>query len=83
MGKIISFTSYSNKLHRSQQKDLVKAITDVDNSLSLTNTPDLYKERLRLQTELDLLLTSEAEQLLLHSRGLVSEITRRYYTLRN
>lgn len=55
-GKIISFTSYSNKLHRCQQKDLEKAIIELDNYLSLTNTPDVYKERLRLRTELDLLL---------------------------
>lgn len=47
-GKIISFTSYSNKLHRCQQKDLEKAIIELDNYLSLTNTPDVYKERLRL-----------------------------------
>lgn len=40
---------------------------DVDNSLSLINTPELYKERLGLQTELDHLLTSQAEQLLLRS----------------
>lgn len=45
----------------------------MDDSLSSTNTPDLYKERIKLQTELDLLLTSEAEQLLLRSRGLVYE----------
>lgn len=46
---------------------------DLDNSLSSTNTSDLFKERIKLQTELDLLLTSEAEQLLLHSWSLVYE----------
>lgn len=66
-GKIISFTSYVNKLRRSRQEELEKAIADLDDSLSSTNTPDLYKERIKLKTELDLLLTSEAEQLLLRS----------------
>lgn len=65
-GKIIYFTSYSNKLRRSQQKDLEKAIKEIELSISLTNTPDLYKERIRLQT-------SEAAQVLLRSRGLVYE----------
>lgn len=72
-GEIISFTSHANKLRRSRQKELEESIADLDNSLSNTNTPDLYKERIRLQTELDLLLTNEAEQLLLRSRGLVYE----------
>ena len=72
-GTLISFTSHANKIRRSRQKELEEAITDVDNSLSSTNTADLYKERIRLRTELDLLLTSEAEQLLLRSRGLVYE----------
>lgn len=68
-GKIISFTSHTNKLRRARQKELEEAIADLDNLLSSANSPDLYKERIRLQTELDLLLTSEAEQLLLRSRG--------------
>lgn len=72
-GKIISFTSHTNKLRRAQQKVLEEATADLDSSLSSANTPDLYKEGIRLQTELDLLLTSEAEQLLLRSRGMVYE----------
>lgn len=40
-GKIIYFTSYSNKLRRSQQKDLEMAIKEIELSISLTNTPDL------------------------------------------
>lgn len=70
-GKIISFTSHANKLQRSRQKELEEAIADLDNSLSSTDTPDLYRERIRLHTELDLLLTTEAEQRLLRSQGLV------------
>lgn len=36
---------------------------------TVSQSPDLYRERLKLQTELDLLSTREAEQLLLYSRG--------------
>lgn len=50
-----------------------KSIADLDSSLAITNTPDLYKERLKLQTELNLLLTADAERLLLHSNGLAYE----------
>lgn len=72
-GRIISSTSHANNMQRSQQKELEEVIANPDNSLSNANTPDLYKERIRLQTELDLFLTTEAEQLLLRSRGLVYE----------
>lgn len=72
-GKIISYTSFVNKLRRSKQEELEKAIADLDDSLPSTNTPDLYKERIKPKTELDLLLTSEVEQLLLRSQGLVYE----------
>lgn len=47
-GKIISFTSHTNKLRRSQQKELEEAIADLESSLSFANTPDLYKQRIRL-----------------------------------
>lgn len=51
------------------KEELEKLIADLDRSLAVTNTPDLYKERLRLKTELDLLLSTEAERLLLRSHG--------------
>lgn len=72
-GKIISYASYANKKRRIRKEELGKLITDLDRSLAATNTPDLYKERLRLKTELDLLLSTEAERLLLHSRGRLYE----------
>jgi len=68
-GKIISYTSHANKQHKKRKKDLENSIADLDRSLSVTNTPDLYKERLRLKTELDLLLSKEAQRLLLRSHG--------------
>lgn len=42
---------------------------NLDRSLAITNTPDLFKERLGLNTEVDLLST-EAKELLLYSHGL-------------
>ena len=48
-----------------RKEELEKLIADLNRSLAVTNTPDLYKERLRLKTELDLLFTTEAERLLL------------------
>lgn len=72
-GRIISYTSHANKLRRARQRELEKSIADLDVLLSTSQTPDLYKERLGLQTELSLLLTAEAERLLLRSRGSVYE----------
>lgn len=56
-----------------RKEELEKSIAELDTSLSVTNTPDLYKERLRLKTELDLLLSTEAERLLLRSHGSLYE----------
>lgn len=72
-GKIISYTNHVNKSRKARREELTKSIADIDRSLSVTNTPDLFKERLRLKTELDLLLTTEAEHLILRSRGSLYE----------
>lgn len=68
-GEIISYTAYANRAHKARQVELEKALSNLDLSLSTNPTPDLYKERLTLQTELDLLLTRDAEHLLLQSQG--------------
>lgn len=72
-GKIISYASYANKQRRVRREELEKLIADLDRSLAESNSPDLHKERLRLKTELDLLLTAEAERLLLRSQGTLYE----------
>lgn len=56
-----------------RKEELEKLVEDLDRSLAVTNIPDLYKERLRLKTELDLLLSTEAERLLHHSYGSLYE----------
>lgn len=48
-GKIISYASYANKQRRMRKEELEKLTADLDRSLAATNTPDLYKERLRLR----------------------------------
>lgn len=68
-GQIISRTAHANKLRRSRQKEIENSITNIDRLLTTNHSPDLYKERMTLKTELDLLQTREAEQLLLHMRG--------------
>lgn len=72
-GRIISYTSHANKTRRTRQRELEESIFDLDGLLSSSPTADLYKERLMLQTELNLLLTRDAERLLLHSRGAMYE----------
>lgn len=68
-GKIISYTAHINRCRRTRHKELEDALANLDTQHSTNQSPDLYKERLKLQTELDLLSTREAEQLLLQSRG--------------
>ncbi len=72
-GKIISYTAHTNRCHRAWHKELEDALANIDTQHSANQSPDLYKGRLKLQTELDLLSTREAEQLLLHSRDMFYE----------
>lgn len=72
-GKIISYTSHLNKQRRKRKENLETSIADLDSSLAVTNTPNLYKQRLKLQTELNLLLTADAEHIFLYSKGLAYE----------
>lgn len=72
-GKIISFTSHANRARKARRAELERAIADLDNLLSTYQLSDLHKERMVLHTELDLLLTKEAEQLLLRALGSMYE----------
>ncbi len=72
-GKIISSTAHINKLRIARQKESEASIAKIDEQLSSTQSPSLHKEKITLKIELDLLLTREAEQLLLHSRGSIYE----------
>lgn len=55
-------------MRKERQQELLKSIADLDNRYALTLTPELYKEKLDLQTEFNLTSTREAERLLLRSQ---------------
>lgn len=72
-GEIISYCSLQNKLRRQKQEQLIQSILELDRKYSTSPSPELYKERLGLQSQYDLISTSRTEQLLLRSRGYMYE----------
>lgn len=67
-GLIISYSAGTNRLRAERISSLTHEILDLDHSYSVSPSPDLYKHRLALQTEFDLLSTNETAQLLLQTR---------------
>lgn len=67
-GHIISYCSFTNKQKQKRLTELTDLIMKLDHQHSATPSPDLYKQRLYLQTEFNLLSTKQSEQLLLTSR---------------
>ena len=67
-GQIISYSVGANRLRTERISSLTHKILDLDRSYSVSPSPDLYKQRLALQTEFDLLYTNETAQLLLQTR---------------
>ena len=72
-GEIISYSAKTNKMKRTKQEELIKAITMVDFQYSTSPSPELYKKKLDLQTQYNLSSTKKTERLLLKSRGYVYE----------
>uniref|UniRef100_A0A096M8X1 Uncharacterized protein n=1 Tax=Poecilia formosa TaxID=48698 RepID=A0A096M8X1_POEFO len=68
-GQIISYSAHVRKLRRSSIQKLTSELELVDQQLATIPSDSLSKRRLVLQTELDLIITNEAERLLLHSRA--------------
>ena len=68
-GQIISYSANLSKQHNLKISRLTKSILNLDHQYALHPTPELYKERLNLQTEFDLLTTKQEEHMLLQSRG--------------
>lgn len=66
-GQIISYSALSNK--NSRLNELTSAISNLDQSYLLNPSHELLKQLLDLQAEFDLILTKEAERLLLRTRG--------------
>ena len=68
-GEIISYRFSLNKARNSKQKELIDTIRQLDHQYSISPSPTLYKERLSLQTQYNLISTEKTEQHLLRSRG--------------
>ncbi|KAF7646143.1 hypothetical protein LDENG_00192420 [Lucifuga dentata] len=67
-GEIISFASY-NKTRQEKLRTVSESITTIDRQFASNPTPELYKRRLDLQSEVNLLTTRNAENLILQSQG--------------
>lgn len=60
-GQIISYSSYSNKKHKTRLSELLVAIGNLDQECASDPSPELFKKRLDLQTEFDLISSKSAE----------------------
>ncbi len=72
-GDIISYTSFINKERERKRQQLIETISKIDSQYSSSPTPELYKERIDLQTQYNLISSSQAEQLILRSWGFFYE----------
>jgi len=66
-GEIISYTAACNKARKLKQEQLIDSMLDLDHRHSTSPSPELYKERLALQMQYNLISTQETEQHLLRS----------------
>ena len=67
-GKIISFSSYAKKQELSKLRNISEAINRLDEQYAISPCPRLYKERISLQSEYNLLSTAHEERRLLKTR---------------
>lgn len=67
-GQIISYTAYKEKMRKRKLSEIVQKIAQIDSKYAVSTLPDIYKERLALQAEFDILSSSHAENLMLRSR---------------
>lgn len=68
-GQIMSFCSHKKKQKQGRITELTGLISQLDHQHSVAPSPDLYKERLVLQTEFNLITTQQAERMIQKSRG--------------
>ena len=59
MGEIISYSAKMNKMKRIKQEELIEAISMVDAQYSVSPSPELYKRKLDLQTQYNMLSTEK------------------------
>lgn len=72
-GEIISYTSTLNKKRKQKLDNLIDSIRRVDYLNSTSPSPELYKERLNLQVQYNLLSTNKTEWYLSRSKGYIYE----------
>ncbi len=72
-GQIISYATTKRKKSQEKQISLANEISRLDEQYAKSPTPDLYKRRLKLKSELDLLSTNEIEGLLRRTRSVFYE----------
>lgn len=72
-GEIISYSAKINKMKRIKHEELIRDISIVDAQYSVSPSPELYKRKLDLQIQYNLLSTEKTERLLLQARGYVYE----------
>lgn len=68
-GQIISRSAHIRKMKYKNIEELSSEIKDLDGLISGSPTPDLIRRRVGLQTEIDLLTTTQAERFILTSRS--------------
>lgn len=68
-GQIIFYSAHLNRLRTAKMRQLTSDIFNIDQQLASYPSQVQIKQRLDLQAELDLILTNDAERLLLYSRS--------------
>lgn len=68
-GKIISYSISCSKERKQKEEELLKSIRHIDQQYSITPTPELYKERVALIAQYDLLSTERTEKHQLWLKG--------------
>lgn len=72
-GEIISYSCRETKIKKTKLSEIQKRITQLDTVYAISPSPALYKERLSLQSEFDLLSTDHTSELLMKSRQVYYE----------
>ena len=68
-GQIISFTARKKAQSERERLALTAGITEVDRLYALQPTPELYNRRIELKAKFDILITHQAQNLLLKSKS--------------
>lgn len=67
--QMISFSANLKKSHQSKIQDFSNSMKNVAQQMASSSSPNLQNRRVSLQSEFDLITTTDAERLLLRSRA--------------